>query len=416
MKYTRGQFTQEYYQLWQMGLLISTPADSSLFSVKYRIGVFDEYSRVTLHAISVSDALERACYAVTYASPWRPEDVELHAVYDIEDNLLWVDEPFYDLVQKKHEFRGMERRDFLARFGATSAAILFGLAPNKVFSATTSVNLSGSSIGFPGSQLYVTVGNVSWNAPSGVTNVCVVCIGGGGAGGNDNYLYQTAGANGSSGGGGGGGLAWKNNIAVTAGQSYAVVVGAGGLRGQSGAFSTGGGHSSFTAGFGTLQANGGSPCLSRTVVATGGGPSGVYDGGGTGGSGATVSGAYSGGGGAAGYGGAGGNGGQGNMSSGGTAGGNGVQGGGGGGGGSGGYSNGGGGGGVGLYGRSVDGLGGGSAPAGSGAEQGKGGSGGADAYYRGGAYGGGSGSGNDGGIGAVRIIWGGGRSFPTNAA
>lgn len=402
-----------------MGLLLPTPTNASLFIVKYRKNEFDDYSRVTLRAVSVSDALERACYAVTYASPWHPEDIDLHAVYDEEENLLWIDEPFYDLVQKKHEFRGMERREFLARFGMTSMAILFGLHPDRGMSATTTVALGGSALGFPGSQLFVTAGNHSWTAPAGVTSVCVVCVGGGGAGGNDNYAYQTAGANGSSGGGGGGGLAWKNNISVTAGQSYSVVVGAGGIAGQSGAFSTSGGHSSFTASFGTLQANGGAACLSRTVMAAGGGPSGVYDGGGTGGAGATVSGAYSGGGGAGGYGGTGGNGGQGNMSSGGAAGGNGGQGAGGGGGGSGGYSNAGGGGGVGLLGRGVDGLGGAGSPAGSDYTQtrhGKGGSGGAEAYFNGGAYGGGAGSGNAGGVGAVRIIWGGGRSFPTNAA
>jgi len=58
-------------------------------------------------------------------------------------------------------------------------------------------------------------GSYSWVAPAGVTSVCVVCVGGGGGAG------QTSGYA----GGGGGALAYKNNIAVTPGQAYAVVVG-----------------------------------------------------------------------------------------------------------------------------------------------------------------------------------------------
>jgi hypothetical protein len=55
--------------------------------------------------------------------------------------------------------------------------------------------------------------------------VSVVCIGAGGAGtrgtspSDENQLRQ---------GGGAGGLGWKNNISVTPGQTYTVVVGAGG--------------------------------------------------------------------------------------------------------------------------------------------------------------------------------------------
>jgi PKD repeat protein len=76
-----------------------------------------------------------------------------------------------------------------------------------------------------GQILYDTPGNYSWTAPTGVTSVDVVCIGGGGAGtrgtspSDVNQLRR---------GGGGGGLGWKNNIPVTPGQTYTVVVGAGG--------------------------------------------------------------------------------------------------------------------------------------------------------------------------------------------
>lgn len=82
-----------------------------------------------------------------------------------------------------------------------------------------------STVTVAGDQLYDTPGTYSWTAPEGVSSVCVVCIGGGGAG--------TRGTSPSDSlqlrrGGGGGGLGWKNNIAVTPGQTYTVVVGAGG--------------------------------------------------------------------------------------------------------------------------------------------------------------------------------------------
>ena len=49
-----------------------------------------------------------------------------------------------------------------------------------------------------------------WIAPVGVTHVSVVAVGGGGTSG------------------GGGGLGWKNNIEVVPGDTYTIVVGAGG--------------------------------------------------------------------------------------------------------------------------------------------------------------------------------------------
>lgn len=72
--------------------------------------------------------------------------------------------------------------------------------------------------------LYDTPGTYSWTAPAGVTSVSVVCIGGGGSGSRG---YSPA-TNQSRQGGGGAGLGWKNNISVTPGQSYTVVVGQGG--------------------------------------------------------------------------------------------------------------------------------------------------------------------------------------------
>src|SRR3989344_5230709 len=82
--------------------------------------------------------------------------------------------------------------------------------------AADSVTCAGANVS--GEQPYTSPGTYSWTAPAGVTSVSVVAVGGGGGGG-----YQW-----SYHGGAGGGLGWKNNIAVTPGQSYTVVVGNGG--------------------------------------------------------------------------------------------------------------------------------------------------------------------------------------------
>jgi hypothetical protein len=87
-----------------------------------------------------------------------------------------------------------------------------------------------------GQELFGTAGGTfSWLCPSGVTSVSVVCIGGGGGGGGCAFTTYT--------GGGGGACAYKNNISVSPGTSYTVVVGTGGANGLSGA--TDGGDSYF---------------------------------------------------------------------------------------------------------------------------------------------------------------------------
>ena len=68
------------------------------------------------------------------------------------------------------------------------------------------------SVAPAGQQAYTTPGTYTWVAPTDVTSVSVVAVGGGG------YFA-----------GGGGGLGWKNNIVVTPGSSYTVVVGARGI-------------------------------------------------------------------------------------------------------------------------------------------------------------------------------------------
>lgn len=253
-------------------------------------------------------------------------------------------------------------------------------------------------------------GTTSWTVPVGVTSICAVCIGAGGGG------AQGDGAS----GGGGGGLGWKNNIAVTPGETLTITVGAGGL-GAGGLGQTGG--------------NGGTTSISRgaTVLlsASGGVGGDSYGGGGLGGTpGPTATG--------------GGNGGQG---------GNGAYGGDAGGGGAGGWTGpggfgggaflqgsydgddggggGGGGGGIVFPGGGAGGGGGGTNPQGQGtsgrfgltlSEGGPGGGGGSafgsTAYdgqaSLGGWPGGGGGDGvaGNGANGAVNIIWGAGVSFP----
>jgi len=290
----------------------------------------------------------------------------------------------------------------------------------------------------PGSQSYTTPGTYSWIAPSGITSVSVVAVG---AGATSVYSY----ACGSSayygkGAGGGGALAYKNNISVTPGNSYNVVVGATSAptAGSSNFYC-----SQVYAGGGTTYSGAGGNVAGAAGVAggCGGKGGGAYK------NGCTY---YSsgGGGGAGGYSGSGGAGGGGAVSHTGThalAGTCGSGGGGGGGssenqGGAGYWTGGGGGGGVGLFGEGSSGAGGSgmswnSSTLGSTTPAvvgGKGGSGGADASNlnstytahlggtAGGAYGGGGGGtgfltcGIPGGGGAVRIVWPGNtRRFPS---
>lgn len=249
-----------------------------------------------------------------------------------------------------------------------------------------------------GQQLYDTPGAYTFIAPSGVTSVSVVTVGGGGAG-NSGW---------SSPAGNGGSLGWKNAIPVTSGNSYTVCVGAGGA---------------------TVAAAGGeSYFVSNTCVAGKGGaaagtaqpsPSYVGDCGGTGG----AAGNWNGGGGAGGY-----------TGNGGTPG---AAGSGGGGGGGYWYSTTfgtGAGGGVGLCGQGANGAAGDvndtvSRGGGFGGSGGCNGGPGQNPFdngfplgrYCGGAFGGGGGGPGTsmagytpcGGKGGVRIIWGGGRAFPS---
>lgn len=271
---------------------------------------------------------------------------------------------------------------------------------------------TGSLPAEPGDATYVTTGTYSWIAPAGVTSVSVVAVGGGGGGG---FTW-------SSGGGGGGGLGWKNNIPVTPGQAYTVVVGSGGeSTANANNNTTNLGGTSYFISTATVAGYGGGRGGPGSTGATGGYGGGFFgDGGGRGGNGAYDGSWNYGGAGAGGYSG------RGADTLGGVSTGNAAPAGGGGAGG-GWYSSTYGvpaGGGVGIFGEGTSGvargqyLGGGG---GSGGEDGRGGEGSGQSGFKiinGGRYGGGGGGsgtsygGGWGGVGAVRIIWGTGRQFP----
>lgn len=318
--------------------------------------------------------------------------------------------------------------------GASSPVVVSGLTSGASYTFTAKATngagtgpVSGASNSITaklaGQQAYTTAGTYSWVAPTGVTSVSVVAVGSGGGGSYGNACCYCYGPNGGS-GGGGGGLGYKNNYSVTPGNSYTVVVGAGGTA------NTAGNCSYFVS---TAVLKGG-----KGGIGTSGGfrgtdaPGGTYtgDGGGNGGTGGKGGGSnYTGaGGGAGGYAGTGGAGASATSA--------GASGSAGSGGGGGGGAKaicayglfGAGGGGVGLLGQGCSGAGGTNASACT--TGGRGGSGGANgsnsnagsAGTNGGAYGGGGGGRPNGysnpvgtgGVGAVRIIWPGNtRSFPS---
>jgi hypothetical protein len=265
-----------------------------------------------------------------------------------------------------------------------------------------------------GQIAYTTPGTYTWVAPVGVKSVSVVAVGAGGRGLATFFSSNRC-------GGGGGGLGWKNSIPVTPGQSYTVVVGASGNIAQDSYFIS----PSIVKGGAGVRGNDG-----------GAGGTYVGDGGGNGGAGRIASfiNGFVGGGGGGGAGGYTGNGGSAGIKFSSTNAESGT-----GGGGAGGWSDyyggptfyfgaGNGGGGVGIFGAGANGIaytslpfplaGGGGGSGGSDGESwvygtGKGGNGG---NYGGGGAGAQSNLQSDvgiGGSGAVRIIWGPGRAFPS---
>lgn len=275
------------------------------------------------------------------------------------------------------------------------------------YSAATSFT-SGVPVG---QQAFTSSGSFSWTAPANVTSVSVVVVGAGGSGRKDHDAC----------GGGGGALSYKNNITVSPGSSYTVVVGSPGASRTSQQNGADGGDSYFI-NTSTVYAQGGRGGQQNSTTRTSGK---VGDGGGEGGASTNSRGGACG---AAGYSGNGGDSAYSGVTPSAAP---------SGGGGSGSYNfdqqGSHGGGGVGILGEGSSGAAAGSTDS---TGNGKGGSGGADggfavsggSYFstgtkgNGGNYGGGGGRGTTssynthsgaGGNGAVRIIWGTGRSFPS---
>lgn len=185
-----------------------------------------------------------------------------------------------------------------------------------IFNQTSDQPFQFTSASSSGEQVYSTPGTYTFTVPDNVFSLSVVCVGAGGSGG-ASYATNTP-VYTPGGGGGGGGLGYKNSITVTPGQTFQVVVGAGGAsvkrttantvkNGNSGGDSSFGG--TLVIGRGGVAGNGGT----STNAGTGGsGGTKVGDGGGNGGyggNGNSTSILGGGGGGAAGYSGNGGNGG-----------------------------------------------------------------------------------------------------------
>ena len=259
-------------------------------------------------------------------------------------------------------------------------------ATNAAGSAMQVSNTTAAVTVAPGQAAYTTPGTYTWTCPAGVTSVSFVAVGAGGSGGPNDGSY-------------GGDLVYDNNLTVTPGNSYTVVVAATVFQNSTA--------SSFSVSTGAVVYFGGGPNTYPSVnaYAGGGGAAGYAGRGGHSGSDDGVDWYEA----TAGTGGAGGGGGYGNRNL---------------------PTGSAGGGGVGILGQGASGGGGagsqttapsGGGGAGSGGSSGGSGSNSASSSYggSGGTYGGGGGFGNvnssrPGGGGAVRIIWPGNtRQFPS---
>lgn len=96
---------------------------------------------------------------------------------------------------------------------------MYGFAPGVPTSGVIKMSdLRGKSLPPPDQDIEVyNTASYTWTVPTGVYNICVVCVGKGGNGGLGNTL--------GGGGGGGGGLIYINNFAVVPGTTFSVTPG-----------------------------------------------------------------------------------------------------------------------------------------------------------------------------------------------
>ncbi len=123
----------------------------------------------------------------------------------------WVPEERGYAAEHSHYFCEYRPRRGIDPGAGTQAQYSYDISPTY-----SHEHNSGTAADAVGQEEWTTAGTHSWTAPAGVTSICVVAVGGG-AGGCQGLV-----------GGGGGGLGYKNNITVSPGSSYTIVVGAGG--------------------------------------------------------------------------------------------------------------------------------------------------------------------------------------------
>lgn len=128
-----------------------------------------------------------------------------------------------------------------------------------------------------------TPGTYTWTAPEGVKFIKLTMFGGGGAGGG---LDANTSGTGAGAGGGGGAFVIDHVVSVVPGQTYSLVVGAGGVPvngsvGGNGGTSTAFGVTCFGGSGGSAYINSGTPPVTRGGIGSGLASDGAYGGSGT---------------------------------------------------------------------------------------------------------------------------------------
>jgi len=107
------------------------------------------------------------------------------------------------------------------------------LVNESTVNASVTINDTSTTL-VEGEEVITSPGSGTFTIPAGVTSISFLAVGGGGGAGSNAAL----GAGQWTGGGGAGALAWKNNLAVTAGSVVSYTVGAGGIGNNDGSATT----------------------------------------------------------------------------------------------------------------------------------------------------------------------------------